>query len=213
MTLSLVFAMTNPERVLGLVLRGGFLAEQKELRDYLDGVYNGRFPGSWERFIAQIPADARHNPTEHYLLQMTSADEKVRRHFAYEWTYFETSRLHLRQKPELDIIRSILEDKGRADKKRDYLSGAILEAYYFQNLCFFPEDQWIMKNIHRVPRVPTTIIHGVYDDVCPVQNSIRLHDALSWSKLLLVQAGHSRSDPAIQHALVNETDAMVSKLM
>src|SRR3989338_8556391 len=43
-TLALVYAISHPEMILGMVLRGIFLSERSEVRDYLEGVPNTRFP-------------------------------------------------------------------------------------------------------------------------------------------------------------------------
>ena len=202
-TLALVYAINHPENVLGMVLRGIFLSERKEVRDYLEGVSNTRFPEIWERFISHVPLSARCNPADYYLEQMTSGNLKLRKRYAYEWAYYESARLILIPKSEQELEREIKSDP--------YVSLSVLEAHYIRNLCFL-EDGYILKNAHHIPRVPISIIHGRYDDVCQVESAIRLHRALPTSKLQVVIAGHCRTDPEILKKLVSETDLMISKL-
>lgn len=202
-TLALVYAINWPETVLAMVLRGIFLSEQREVRDYFEGISNSHFPEIWERFISHVPTDARQNPSDYYLAQMTSGNLKLCRKYAYEWAYYESARLNLEPKSEQELEKEIKSDP--------YMSLAILEAHYIRNLCFL-EDGYILKNAHRIPRVPISVIHGRYDDVCQVESAIRLHRALPTSKLHIVVAGHSRNDPEIIKKLVSETDLMISKL-
>lgn len=202
-TLALVYAINHPEMILGMVLRGIFLSERKDVRDYAEGIPNTRFPEVWERFISHVPTDARCNPSDYYLAQMTSGDPKLRRKYAYEWAYYESARLKLIPKDEQELKRKIKNDP--------YVSLSILEAHYIRNLCFL-EDGYILKNAHRIPRVPISIIHGRYDDVCMVESAIRLHRTLPISKLHIVIAGHSRNDPEILKKLISETDLMISRL-
>lgn len=203
-TLALVYAINYAETVLGMVLRGIFLSERKEYLDYLNGqTEHSRFPEICERFLKHIPKNARKNPTDYYYAMMTSGNQKIQRKYAYEWSFYEAARISLYPPPEKELKKGILAES--------YLSLAALEAHYFKNLCFL-EDGFILKNTHRIPRIPISIIQGRYDDLCPVESAIRLHRALPTSKLHIVVAGHCRDDPEILKKLVSETDLMVSKL-
>lgn len=203
-TLALVYAINHPETVLGMVLRGIFLSEKREYVDYLNGqTEHSHFPEICERFLKHIPKDARKNPADYYYAMMTSGNQKIQRKYAYEWSYYESARISLFPPSERELKKGILAEP--------YVSLAVLEAHYFRNLCFL-EDGFIIKNAHRIPRVPISIIHGRHDDLCPVGSAIRLHRALPTSKLNIVVAGHSRADPEILKKLVSETDLMVSKL-
>ena len=202
-TLALVYTINHPETVLGMVLRGIFLSERSEVRDYLEGIPNTRFPEIWARYISHVPLDAYHNPADYYLTQMTSENPGLREMYAYECEYYESALINL--------IPKSLKELEREIKSYPYVSLSVLEAHYILNLCFL-EDEYILKNAHRIPRVPISIIHGRYDDVCQVKSAIRLHHALPTSKLHIVIAGHSRTDPEILKKLVSETDLMILKL-
>ncbi|MBI2635148.1 MAG: prolyl aminopeptidase [Parcubacteria group bacterium] len=203
-TLALVYAIKHSENVLGMVLRGIFLSERKECLDYLNGqMERSRFPEICERFLNNLPAYARNNPIDYYFAMMTSGDLKTQRKYAYEMSYYESARLNLVSRSEEDLRKEILSGP--------FVSLAVMEAHYIRNLCFL-ENGYILKNAHRIPRVPISIIHGRYDDVCQVESAIRLHRALPISKLHVVVAGHSRSDPEILKKLVSETDLMIAKL-
>ena len=57
--LALLYAETHPERILGLILRGAFLATQWELDWVFNGGVNRIFPDHWAEFIKLIPEDER----------------------------------------------------------------------------------------------------------------------------------------------------------
>src|SRR3989338_7607504 len=203
-TLALVYTIAYPEKVVGMVLRGIFLSESKECLDYLGGqTAHSRFPEICERFLNNVPEDARKNPADYYFAMMSSGDQKTRRKFAYEWSFYESARLRLIPPPENELKKEILSES--------FVSLATMEAHYIRNLCFL-EDGFILKNVHRIPRIPISIIHGRYDDLCSVESAIRLHRRLPTSKLHIVTAGHSRTDPEILKKLVQETDLIISGL-
>lgn len=202
-TLALVYALKYPDTVKGMILRGIFLAERAECGDYLDGTIDSRFPEVREHFLSRVPKSARLNPAEYYYVQMTSGSSQRRKRFAYEWTRYELARMRLQPKSEAELDKEI--------RSFPYESLAVLEAYYIRNFCFL-EDGYILKNVRRLPQVPISIIHGRYDDICPVENAFRLHKVLPHAELQVVVAGHASTDPEIQKKLVLETDALYSKI-
>lgn len=144
-TLALVYAIRYPETVMGMVLRGIFLSERHDVRDYLGGIPNTKFPDVWKRFVSRIPPSVRGNPAEYYFAKMTSGEQLLREAHAYEWAYYENARLFLKPKNE---------DKLQREIKRDpYVSLAVLEAHFIKNLCFLA-DGYIIRNAAVIPHVP-----------------------------------------------------------
>ena len=204
-TLALVYAIAYPETLLGLVLRGIFLGSRGECADYLSGqMVHTRYPEIGERFLDHVPIEARSNPSDYYFEQMCSEDHEVRRKYSYEFVYYEAARLNLVQKSESALRKEILSEP--------YEAQAIMEVYYIRNSCFL-EDGYILKHAKELSHVPTSIIHGRFDDVCPVQSAFALHAAMPWAQLHIVTAGHARSDPEIRTMLITETDRIVSELL
>ena len=58
-TLSMAYAITHPDRVMALVLRGIFLLTKKELHWFYQDGASMIFPDAWERFVAPIPEAER----------------------------------------------------------------------------------------------------------------------------------------------------------
>jgi proline iminopeptidase len=59
--------------------------------------------------------------------------------------------------------------------------------------------------------IPTTIVQGRYDMVCPPQTAWALAQAMPHAELIMVNdAGHSAMEPGITSALVNATNQLRS---
>src|SRR4051812_5819120 len=77
-TLSLVYAETHAERVLGLILRGIFLCRQQEIDWFYQDGANKMFPDYWQDFIAPIPENERHDLLHAHYRRLTGGDEVAR---------------------------------------------------------------------------------------------------------------------------------------
>jgi len=40
---------------------------------------------------------------------------------------------------------------------------------------FFEQDDWILANTDKIKHIPTTIVQGRYDLVCPMETAWKLH--------------------------------------
>ena len=84
---------------------------------------------------------------------------------------------------------------------------ARIECHYFMNKGFFPHDGYLLTQAHKLRHIPTVIVHGRYDVICPVENAWELHQQLPDSHLHIVpDAGHALSEPGITDILLQYTD-------
>lgn len=196
-TLSLVYAIHHPERVLGLIIRGIWLANRYALDHYIGGGIKEFFPDVWDRFENLVPKGE--NPVNYYLRMMTSDNTEISDKYAYEWAYYEMSFYTINK----------ITDTEEILKTFSYKSMAILEAHYIKNNCFLSED-FIMKNIDKIKDIKTAIIHGRFDFICTPIQAFRLHEGLNNSKLNIETAGHSSSDEANMIALISELKRITS---
>ncbi len=196
-TLSLVYAIHHPNRVLGLILRGIWLANKYAINHYIGGGIKEYFPDVWERFGKLVKEGE--DPAKYYLSQMLSRDKVVSDKFAYEWAYYEMSFYTIRKISGIDEILSTFS----------YKSLAIMEAHFITNNCFIPEN-FILNNIDKIKNIKTTIVHGRFDFICTPVQAFQLHDALNNSKLNIMNAGHSGYDPENFKALKSEMKRITS---
>ncbi len=198
-TLSLSYAISHPERVKGLVLRGIFLCRKKEIHWFYQHGAHHLFPDEWERYLKPIPEAERHDLVSAYHRRLTSEDERVRLEAARAWSRWEGATIKLI--PDTAQIETFTADHHAVAIAR-------IECHYFMNHAFFASDNWILENIAKVRKIPAIIVHGRYDVVCPVENAWELHKAWPESTLEIVaDAGHAASEPGLIDALVRATDA------
>jgi proline iminopeptidase len=197
-TLSLAYAETHPERVRGLILRGIFLTRRKELEWFYQSGASEIFPDFWERYRDEIPEGERNDFMTAYYKRLTSDDEKTRLSAARAWSVWEgsTSKLF----PSADLMQ-------HWEGENEALSLARIECHYFMNNSFFPSENYLIENVGKIRHIPTVIVQGRYDVVCPATSAWELHKAFPEADLQIIpDAGHSISEPGITAALVEATD-------
>lgn len=199
-TLALLYAQTHPDRVRAMVLRGVFLMTKAEL-DWFYGGGAGRFwPELWEQFLAMIPEAERGDLIAAYHRRLFSGDWMTETRHARVWAAWENA------------LASIDYDGPMQDAPPDYARAfARLESHYFANGGFLEEDGQILRDVGRLDGIPSIIIQGRYDMICPPEGAYRLHRAWPGSELRMVgKAGHALSEPGITSELVGAVQAFQS---
>lgn len=198
-TLSLVYAETHPDRVMGLVLRGVFLGRHKDIEWFYQGGASRFYPDHWEDFGAPIAQAERDDYLAAYARRMRGPDELARMAAAKAWSRWEAdcSTLH----PNQRLMRHFTELSRAMARCR-------IGVHYFSNRCFLAENQ-IIDNIHVIDNIPGIIVHGRYDMVAPLDNAYCLHEAWPISQLYIVrEAGHSATEAPLIDALIRATRDM-----
>jgi len=203
-TLALVYGIRHPERCLGFILRGIFLARQKELDWFLNGM-GTFFSESYREFINFLPEAERDLPLEAYYRRLTDARAETHLPAAVSWARYENA------------CSTLLPSDVGNPPKRDILPvnghGALalsrIEAHYFKHNMFIEEDE-ILINLRTLEGLPCHIIQGRYDVICPMWTADAL--ARQWPKPgatlhIIDDAGHSAMEPGIRSALVTATNA------
>lgn len=202
-TLALAYAQSQPQRVLGLILRGVFLCRPREVDWFYQEGANRIFPDYWEQFVNVIPAAERHNMVAAYYQRLTSRDELIRMQAAKAWSAWEGRTVTLRgNKHVVDHFTH----------PHIALSLARIECHYFMHASFMQENQ-LLRDAHKLHDIPGIIVQGRYDIVCPMESAWALSKAWPQAELQIVaDAGHSAAEPGITAALVIATDTMLKRL-
>jgi proline iminopeptidase len=202
-TLALAYAQTHPERVSALVLRGIFLCRDDEIRWFYQEGASRLFPDYWADFVAPVAPGDRHDMLGAYHRLLTGADDIARMAAAKAWSTWEGRTATLLPNP------SVVNHFGDPHVA---LSLARIESHYFVHQAFLRPGQ-LLEDAARLAGIPTVIVHGRYDVICPLENAWALHRALPGSELLIVpDAGHAASEPGIRSALVEATDRFARAL-
>lgn len=197
-TLALAYAETHPARVTELVLRGIFMLQPYELSWFYQEGASNIFPDVWEHYLAPIPEPERGDLMTAYHRRLFGDDPEKQIEAARAWSIWEWST---------SALRPVLE----SGSDEIYLAFARIENHYFVNGGFFNTPNQLLTHTDRLQNIPTTIIHGRYDVICPVRNAWELHKALPHSELIIIpDAGHSVWEPGITEALLCATNKYAS---
>lgn len=191
-TLALLYAEKYPEHTESMTLRGVFMMRDKELDWYINkmGVF---YPEVYKEFVDFIPEAERGDMLEAYYQRLTDPDPKVHLAAAAAWTRFENGCAFMDVPP----------DDVRNDPPAKALPFALIEVYFMRN--FMPDDS-IMQNVDKIKHIPTHIVQGRHDNVCPPMSAFDLSEKLQNCTIEFTQAGHSGGMPETVKGLVAATD-------
>ena len=201
-TLGLLYAQSHPSRVLAMVLRGAFLARQKDLDWFGKEGASMIFPDYWQEFTEIIPEGERHDLVSAYHSRVHGADRKVRQAASLAWSKWAGRIVTY-------LLPGVEYEPGDIDKT---VCEALIETHYAKHRYFIAENR-ILDRVAQLPAVPTRIIHGRRDLTCTLDASWSLHRALPESELVVVrEGGHLAGEPVMADALVTATDEMAGLL-
>ncbi|KAF8322578.1 proline iminopeptidase [Clavulina sp. PMI_390] len=201
-TLSLAYAQTYPQDVKALILRGIFTLRKSELDFFYQNGTSHLFPEEWDSYLAQIPEEERGDMVKAYHKRLFSDDERVRLSAAKAWSRWEmaTSRLVV---SEDDIARATSDDWSNAFAR--------IENHYFVNEGFMEQGHLLKKeSIDKIRHIPTVVVQGRYDVVCPATTAYALKKAWPEIDLRMTLAGHSARENENSALLVQAADKFKS---
>ncbi len=202
-TLSLLYAQAYPARVNGLILRGVFLCRAQDIRWFYQQGANQIFPDYWKEYAEQIPQAEQDDFVGAYYKRLTAPNEIARMAAAKAWSCWEA------RCSTLNTSHSLV---NHFSDPHVALAMARIEAHYFVNQAFIEPNQ-ILDQADRIRDIPTIIVHGRYDMVCPVNQALALYDRLPEAELHIVRdAGHSALEPGITDNLIKATNHFALRL-
>jgi proline iminopeptidase len=202
-TLALAYAERHPEAVTELVLRGIFLLRKREIDWFYQEGASRLFPDAWERYLEPIPEAERGDLVGAYHRRLTGTDTAERLRAAKAWSVWEATTSTLRTSP------SMLDSMGR---DLFALAFARIECHYFVNRGFFEHDDQLLRDVSRIRHIPTVMVQGRYDVVCPMETAWALHKAFPEAELKVTPtAGHSAYEPETTHELIAATERFAGR--
>ena len=198
-TLSLAYSQTYPKSVSEMVLRGIFMLRKKELDWFYQEGASNIFPEAWEKFLEPIDISHRDDLMSAYHEIFKSDNTEKKLNAAIAWSRWEGSTSSLSYNP--DMADSFSDP-------RFALAFALIENHYFVNKGFLEhENQLIESGIDIIRNIPTTIVQGRYDIVCPMTTAWEL--SKNWPEANLIVApssGHTAFEKEITHELIKATE-------
>jgi proline iminopeptidase len=196
-TLALAYAIKYPSSISGLILRGIFLSRPSELNWFLGDVKNF-YPESWEKLLSHLPLNEQSQPLKAYGSRVFSNDINIAGPAAIQWNAFESSIMSLLPRISSEANNTPIDVE---------IARAKVQIHYILNECFVGHRN-LLAETKVLSTIPTTIIQGRYDMVCPPISAWELKNAMPHAKFLMVaDAGHSAMEAGITSALVEATEA------
>lgn len=197
-TLALAYSQTHPSSVSEMILRGIFLLRKKELKWFYQEGASNIFPEAWQNFIELIEPSNRHDLMQAYYDIFQSDNENLKLKAAIAWSKWEGTTC------------SLSYDESRVDQFSDphfALAFALIENHYFINRGFFETEDQLINGISKIRSIPTVIVQGRYDMVCPMETAWKV--SRNWPEASLVIApfsGHTAFEKEITHELIKATN-------
>jgi len=196
-TLALAYAIRHTAHVTGLVLRGIFLSRPSELGWFL-GEVKSFYPEPWLALCESIPDSAKNNPLAYYKQRIFSDDEQISIPAAIRWNTYEGSIMTLLPRPS--------SNDSEIDGKVE-LARARIQIHYIENNCFVGARDLIAEAGSQLAQIPTVIVQGRYDMVCPPITAWELSQAMPHAEFhMIADAGHSAMEAGTTSALVAATE-------
>lgn len=201
-TLALLYAQRYPQLVAGMIIRGVFLARQKDMDWFLKEGAGRIYPERWECLVASLgrPPDDLLKAIGRIIF---GGDEVAQRRVTRAWMAWgaqtalgpafqdETDDLHITEK---------------------MVKQTQMEIHFAVNR-YFVDDNQILHGCGELQHIPTWIIHGRNDLVCPVECGFSLARALPEATFtVLPNAGHVAQGDEMIDALVSSTDGMLEQI-
>lgn len=200
--LALLYAQAHPERVSGLILRGSFLARKRDVNWFVRDGASRLYPEHWQRFMENFDPKERTNPIRALCRRINGPDELERRRMAREWWLWST---------RVTLGDGFVQPEDEA-LPAGALSQSRIELHYAARRYFIREGQ-ILEDCPKIAHLPSIIVHGRQDWVCPPESAWLLHRALPQSELrILPNAGHIAQGEEMIDALVSALDTMPERL-
>lgn len=196
-TLALLYAQAHPDRCLGLILRGTFLARAQDIGWFVGHGANRIYPEAWQQFLDFLPADEREAPIAYLYNELTGTDELAQRRAARAW---------LRWGDVVTLGNAFAPAVADNHIPQEQVNKARIELHYANHDYFLRSNQ-ILDGCRTIAHLPCTLVHGRSDLVCPPEAAHSLHQALPGSVLHIVPGGgHIAEGDAMIDALVDAVD-------
>lgn len=200
--LALLYAQQHTDKVMGLIVRAVFLVRQKDLDWFAKDGAGRIYPEQWQRLVASIPNANHDNLVDDCYEALWDKDELTQRRVAKEWLAWGA---------QVALGNDYQASDEHTSEKM--IKQARMELHYARHHYFIAENQ-ILDNCHRLADIPTIIIHGRMDLVCPIEAGLRLHQAMPHAEyIILPNAGHIAQGADMTDALVCAADRFAEKLL
>jgi proline iminopeptidase len=195
--LALLYAQQHQDKVLGMIIRGVFLARQQDMDWFVKLGANRIYPEQWQCLLECVPAQARSNLVQGLWEAINNDGQMAKERVAKEWQAWNG---------QLALGKAYQPQNQDGQVSEETVKQVRMELHYAHHRYFIEENQ-ILENCGLLENIPTTIVHGRYDLVCPIEAGMSLYQALPKAEyIVLPNAGHVAQHEEMIDALVCATE-------
>ena len=201
--LAVLYAGTFTQHLKALILRGSFLASQRELDWFFQGL-RLMAPLAWDELTKGWNAQQKLHVLHTLQQAILKGTEQEAKTAAQRWFQYEsrivgiTSADSSTTTPTTSSTSSALPPALASD---EVLDSYTIQAHYLAQHCFTSERA-VFRLAKKLTHCPVTLVHGKLDMICPPYNAFRLSRFIPHAKIHWVsQGGHIGADPHISQAL------------
>jgi len=206
-TLGLTYSIKNPNKVLGLILRGVFLGSREETFWAFNDAAKYFYPELINKIENKIKKNKKNNIFQELGKMLDSGNEKKRKIASNIWHNYE-GILSILEPGNINILNFF---KNISKQKKNPTS-PFLEWHYAKNNFFIKKNE-IKMGLKRIKNIPTIIIQGRYDLICPPKSAFFIHKNLSNSVLKIIESsGHATSEKKIKSNLIKAINEIYKKI-
>ena len=196
-TLALLHAIDEPRAVSGLLLRNVFLARRQDV----DAFFGLDTELGWQAWAAAVPGVSRQAWLVDALnVVFQHGSEQEQHELARFWWRWECERngLACAASPDAQALRALVQRYR-------------IQSHYLSHHCWL-DDRPLLDRCAALPIVPTLMLHGTADAVCPPDGAQALqqrapHAMLRW----IPGAGHDPTHPEMVAAMVDALDRFAAR--
>lgn len=199
-TLTLLYAQQHPDKVSAMIIRGVFLARKKDLDWFAKEGAGLIYPEKWQQLVASVSDETSTDLVKSLHDVVFGGDELAKRRVTKAWMEWGG---------QVALMQDYQEDEQSTHVTEKMVQQVQMEMYYAFHKYFITENQ-ILDGCELIQHIPTIIIHGRNDLVCPMEAGFALSKNLTKAKfIVLPSAGHIASGEQMIDALVGAADEML----
>ncbi len=198
-SLTLLYAQQHSEKVTGMIIRGVFLARQRDADWFIKEGAGSIYPEKWQELLSSVTVQARSDLVTTLYEAVFGSDEIAKKRVAKAWINWGG---------QVALLQDFQEDPSPQITKK-MVQQVQMEMHFAFNKYFLTENQ-ILNNCNKLTDIPCVIIHGRNDLVCPMEAGLSLRKVLPHAEYIVLPfSGHIAKGEEMIDTLVNATDKMV----
>ena len=184
-TLSLLYAIRHPERVKGILLTAVFLGDRDSVSWAMNDTKGAArlMPDLWAKrmeFFKKFNISLETQNTD-ILKAFQAADLATQKEIAAGIQNWEGN---------LFSVQASVSFKNPEDITEADIAATKIFIHYEMNHEFIP-DNYILENTEKISHIPTVVVHGRYDILCPLEKAQALCEQMNNCELIIAtSSGH-----------------------